>query len=71
MYEHVLCTVKPVCNEHARNQVVMVSVDRWSLYRGALVQLKWTLSQPTVVSKRQVISICEWSLRQVLLYMGI
>ena len=37
----------------------MVSVDRWSLYKGALVQLKWTMSQPTVVSADR------WSLLQV------
>ena len=34
----------------------MVSVDRWSLYRGALVRLKGTMSQATVVS------IDRWSL---------
>ena len=28
----------------------MVSEDRWCLYGGALVQLKWTISQPAVVS---------------------
>ena len=33
-------TVKPVYNDHSREQVIVVSVDRWSLYRGALVQLK-------------------------------
>ena len=27
----------------------MVSVDRWSLYGGALIQLKWTMSQSTEV----------------------
>ena len=52
---HVLCrevdyTVKPVYNDHLRDQVIVVSVDRWSLYGVALVQLKWTMSQPTVVS---------------------
>ena len=48
--------VKPIRNDHSRNQVIVVSVDRWSSYRGALVQLKWTMSQPTVVS------IDRWSL---------
>ena len=43
-------TVQPVYNDHARDQVIVTSVDRWSLYRGASVQLKWTMSQPTVVS---------------------
>ena len=33
----------------------MVSVDRWSLYGGVLVQLKWTMNQPTVVFKTGVI----------------
>ena len=44
-------TVKSVYNDHSRDQVIVVSVDRWSLYEGALVQLKWTMSQPTVVFK--------------------
>ena len=43
-------TVKPVYNDHSMDQVIMVSVDRWSLYGGALVQLKWTMSEPTMVS---------------------
>ena len=34
------CTVKPVYNNHSRDQVIVVSVDRWSLYGGAVVQLK-------------------------------
>ena len=29
---------------------MVVSVDRWSLYRGALVSLKWPMEQPTVVT---------------------
>ena len=29
---------------------MVVSIDGWSLYGGALVQLKWTMNQPTVVS---------------------
>ena len=28
----------------------VVSVDRWSLYRGALVSPRWPMEQPTVVS---------------------
>ena len=49
---HILevCTVKPVCNDHSREQIIVVSADRWSLLGGALVQLKWIMSQPTVVS---------------------
>ena len=49
-------TVKLVHNDHSRDPVIVVSVDRWSLYRGALVQLKWTMNQPTMVS------IDRWSL---------
>ena len=49
-------TVKPVYNDHSRDQVFVVSVDRWSLYEGALVQPKWTMSQTTVVS------VDRWSL---------
>ena len=36
--------------------MTVVSVDRWSWYRGALVSLKWTVNQPTVDS------IDRWSL---------
>ena len=42
--------VKPVYSDHSWDQVIGVSADRWSLYRGAIVQLKLTVSQPTVVS---------------------
>ena len=50
-YVHTyVCTVKPVYNDHSRDQVIVVSVDRWSLYGGVVVLLKWTMSQPTVVS---------------------
>ena len=31
-------------------QLMLVSVDRWSLYRGALVSLRWPMEQSTVVS---------------------
>ena len=37
-------------------QPTVVSVDRWSLYRGVLVSLKWFMEQPTVVS------VDRWSL---------
>ena len=47
---------KPVYNDHSRNQVMVVSVDRWSLYRGAFVLLRWTMEQTTVVT------VDRWSL---------
>ena len=57
LYRQVsLYAVKPVYNHHSRDQVMVVSVDRWSLYRGALVSLRWPMEQPTVVS------IDRWSL---------
>ena len=37
-------------------QPTVVSVDRWTLYRGALVSLRWPMEQPTVVT------IDRWSL---------
>ena len=43
-------TVKPVYNDHSRDQVIMVFVDRWSLCRGAIVLFWWFLDQSTVVS---------------------
>ena len=43
-------TVEPVHKDHSRNQVTVVSVDRWSLYKDALVPLKWPMNQPTVVT---------------------
>ena len=30
--------------------MLVVSVDRWSLYRGVLVSLRWPMNQPTVVT---------------------
>ena len=51
-----VCTVEPVYNVHSRDQVTVVSVDRWSLYGGASVKVKWTINQPAVVS------IDRWSL---------
>ena len=49
-------TVKPVYSGHSRDHAIVVSVDRWSLYEGALVELEWTVSLPTVVS------VDRWSL---------
>ena len=43
-------TIKPVYNDRSRYQVMVVFVDRWSLYRGTLVSLKSAVEQPTVVS---------------------
>ena len=43
-------TVKPVYNDHSWDQMIVVSVDRWSMCGGALVQLKWAMNQPTMVS---------------------
>ena len=40
----------------------MVFVDRWSLYRGTLLSLKWPMDQFTMVS------LDRWSFRQVSLY---
>ena len=51
-----LYTVKPLYKDHFRDQVIVVSVDSWSLYGGVLIQLKWTMSQSTEVS------IDRWSL---------
>ena len=33
-------TIKPVYNDRSRDQVIVVFVDRWSLYRGEVVQLR-------------------------------
>ena len=38
------------------DQSTVVSVDRWSLYRGVLVSLRWSMDQSTVVS------VDRWSL---------
>ena len=43
-------TLNPVYNNHSRDQVMVVFVDRWSLYRGALVSLRWLMEYPTVVT---------------------
>ena len=47
--EFPLHIVKPAYNDHSRDWGIVVSVDRWSLYGGALVSLKWPMEQPTVV----------------------
>ena len=51
MYK-VLATIynKPVYKDHLKNEVVEVFVDRWSLYRGALISLRWSMDQPAVVT---------------------
>ena len=51
-------TVKPVYNDHSTDQAIVVSVDRWSLYGGALVQLKWTNEPAYRGLYRQVVLIC-------------
>ena len=56
------CTVMPVYNDHSKDPVMVVSVDRWSSYRGALVSLRWPMEQSTVVT------VDRWSSRQVSLY---
>ena len=38
-------TVRPVYNNHSRDYVLVGSVDRWSLYRGTLVSLRWPMEQ--------------------------
>ena len=48
--QYIIYTGKPVYNDHSRDQVLVVSIDRWSLYRGALVSLRWPMEQSTVVS---------------------
>ena len=58
-------TVKPVYNDHSWDQMIVVSVDRWSMYGGALVQLKWAMHQPTMVSMDMWSSYAKWSSRQV------
>ena len=41
---------KPVYKDHSRDQVIVVSVDRWSLCGGATVLSKWFTDQQIVVS---------------------
>ena len=59
---YIIHTVKPVYNDHSRDQVIVVSVDRWSLYRGA-PEVDNELAYHGLY--RQVVHMCEWSLRQV------
>ena len=40
-------------------QTPVVTVDRWSLYRGVLVSLRWPMEQPPMVT------VDRWSLGQV------
>ena len=51
MYK-VLATIynKSFYKDHLKNEVVEVFVDRWSLYRGALISLRWSMDQPAVVT---------------------
>ena len=58
LYNH---TVKPVYNDHSRDQVMVVFVDRWSLYRRALVSLRWPMEQPTVVTIDRWVFLYKWS----------
>ena len=48
-------TVKPVYKDHIRDQVITVSVDRWSLCGGAIVLPERFTDQ------RVVVSINRWS----------
>ena len=57
----VLRAVKPVYNSHSSDQVFVVFADRWYLYRGAGVSLRWHMDQPTVAFvDRQLFYIQEW-----------
>ena len=51
-----------VLPEWLTNQRIVVCIDRWSLYRGAVVLPEWLTDQ------RIVVSIDRWSLKQVSLY---
>jgi hypothetical protein len=42
-FQYLLNMAKPTSKDHSRDQVMVVSVDRWSLYRGALVSLRWPM----------------------------
>ena len=42
--------VRPVCIDHSRDQVMVVFIDRWYLYEGAVVSLRWLPEQSTVVT---------------------
>jgi hypothetical protein len=47
-----MCTVKPVYNDHPRDPKIVAVVDRWSLFRGQLLNKSpnWNL-KIVVVSK--------------------
>ena len=63
-----LSTVKPFYNDHSKDQVIVVSVDRLSLYGGALVRTTEVDYEPVYCGLyRQVVFICVWSLQQPLL----
>ena len=50
--------------------MMMVFLDRWSLYRGVLVSLRWSMDQPAVVFVdrwslyRGVLVSLRWSMDQ-------
>ena len=67
---HLPNTVKPVYNDHSRDQVIVVSVDRCMV----LVQRCFSTTEVNIEPAysglyKQVVFICEWSLRQVSLYL--
>ena len=43
-------SVNPVYSNHLKDQVMVVFVDRWSLYRGSLVSLGCPVRQLTVIT---------------------
>ena len=50
-------------------QPTVVSIDRWSLYRGALVSLRWPMHGAAYSGLcRQVVFLYKWPLRQASLY---
>ena len=51
-------TVEPVCNYHSMDQVIVVSVDRWSLCKGALVRTTEVDNEPAYCG----LYIDRWSL---------
>ena len=55
-----LYTVKPVYSNQSKDQVVVVSVDRQSLYGGALVQLKWAMSHPIMLGCMVLCLFCHF-----------
>ena len=61
-------TVNPAYSNHSRDVVIVVSVHRWTLYRGAFSTAEVDNEPAYHGHYRQKVFICEWSLRQVLLY---